>query len=91
MYPENWPKCHCGQPCMDGKSTCGNVECKLVAGRPGTLTVGAFVKECGRAMGFSGQTRCSCCMKLVEEAPACPHCDQAVCPDCVSHVLFCGQ
>lgn len=27
MYPENWPKCECGEPCMDGKATCGRIEC----------------------------------------------------------------
>lgn len=30
-YPPNWPKCpHCGDPCMDGKATCGNSVCMIV-------------------------------------------------------------
>lgn len=27
MYPPNWPRCDCGQPCLDGHLTCGNVAC----------------------------------------------------------------
>ncbi len=26
-YPPNWPRCTCGEPCLDGKATCGRVEC----------------------------------------------------------------
>ena len=52
-YPDNWPKCpHCGEPCMDGKATCGNVTCVIVRTRPGTLTTGEFIRECGKAMGY---------------------------------------
>lgn len=30
IYPPNWPKCpHCGDPCMDGKATCGNSVCNI--------------------------------------------------------------
>lgn len=28
IYPDDWPKCPtCGEPCMDGKATCGNADC----------------------------------------------------------------
>lgn len=55
MYPENWPKCSCGAPCMDGKGTCGNVACMThldlpkPATRAGTLTMGAFINALGDA------------------------------------------
>lgn len=26
-YPADWPRCVCGEPCMDGKATCGNAAC----------------------------------------------------------------
>lgn len=54
MYPDNWPKCSCGEPCMDGKDTCGRVECLLHSPRvrPGTLNAGEFIRECGKAMGY---------------------------------------
>jgi hypothetical protein len=26
-YPKNWPKCKCGLPALDGRKTCGRVEC----------------------------------------------------------------
>lgn len=26
-YPDNWPPCICGQPVLDGKDTCGDVNC----------------------------------------------------------------
>ena len=67
MYPENWPKCRCGAPCMDGKDTCGNVACNVVVvdlprpqTRAGTMTMGAFINACGDACkgtGFTPQTR----------------------------------
>jgi len=56
MYPENWPKCRCGEPCMDGKGTCGNVACNVVrvdlpppTTRYGTMTMGAFINAMGDA------------------------------------------
>lgn len=27
MYPPNWPRCDCGQACLDGHLTCGNAAC----------------------------------------------------------------
>jgi len=27
MYPPGWPKCACGDYALDGKATCGRVEC----------------------------------------------------------------
>jgi hypothetical protein len=27
MYPENWPRCACGDLVMDGKATCGRAAC----------------------------------------------------------------
>lgn len=26
-YPQDWPRCKCGDFCLDGKATCGRVEC----------------------------------------------------------------
>ena len=26
-YPKDWPRCHCGEPVLDGHVTCGRVEC----------------------------------------------------------------
>lgn len=28
-YPPDWPRCVCGDFALDGKATCGRVECKL--------------------------------------------------------------
>lgn len=29
-YPPGWPCCACGDYCLDGKATCGRVECSRV-------------------------------------------------------------
>lgn len=52
MYPPNWPACKCGEPCMDGKATCGRVECSIVRAREGTTTTGQFINACGSATGY---------------------------------------
>lgn len=58
MHPKDWFKCSCGEPCMDGKPTCGRVECLCHVNLPkpqtraGTLTTGEFINECGKAMGY---------------------------------------
>jgi len=31
IYPDNWPRCVCGELCLDGKATCGAAECVLRA------------------------------------------------------------
>lgn len=28
QYPENWHRCACGEPALDGKATCGDVACR---------------------------------------------------------------
>lgn len=27
LYPPDWPKCHCGDPVLDGHLTCGQLQC----------------------------------------------------------------
>jgi hypothetical protein len=27
MYPADWPRCDCGDFCLDGHLTCGRAEC----------------------------------------------------------------
>lgn len=27
MYPEDWPRCACGDYALDGKATCGRADC----------------------------------------------------------------
>jgi len=32
-YPKDWPRCHCGEPVLDGHLTCGNIACDEAAAR----------------------------------------------------------
>lgn len=35
MYPDDWPRCACGDDVLDGHLTCGRVECSESAARDG--------------------------------------------------------
>ena len=49
MYPPNWPRCpHCGEPCRDGKATCGDVACG--AATPPLVNETQWVEQSARTL-----------------------------------------
>lgn len=73
MYPDNWPRCTCGDFALDGKVTCGRVECaeideawleNAIVTRPGENIIdkvhAARASDC-ELFGHLGHRKCARC------------------------------
>lgn len=47
LYPPDWPKCHCGEPALDGHLTCGRLECDEAQARRDGQRIDQYVRVPG--------------------------------------------